>query len=631
MIMPKSLNKNIRAVFSATPGAVKRQGEKLFVKVPLYKSKKRHMPIYINRELFKKLFSCSREPTWEEMSSALEKVFSSTIEKEKSTGKKIGIAYADRQKDPLGLSLAGNRGSGRAYYVGGIFNIKGERTPLATSKQKKFSDGLLEMERCVWEALVGNALQGSITTGLNGVLAILDMNELCEVEWRDEPVKRGKVIRVDMEGELDRITHLFHRKRPLKEGEWEICARSYGRLEGDKFIERIIHGAWSPGNISLRGHLVDFDTVAAVKGRSPQFSATRWHHENYFGTEHHGQLNVLKAMTSDRYLNKNCANFKKLKAVTLSAMREQIAKRFIMLMGFKDEESLYARYRLEIDDITELWIELARKGYKKYEELFSKEPLSTALQVFDTSAFFRIYPMLKRFGLFVPEEAVARMSTSAVWRNPYETVDDKTFSAIAQRHLKKVYAVIGEHFVTSDEMFQLLRVAALGFVKKYDRLHEKILKETKADIKEVEARAYVINEDRFYMFPAYTASYKIARNDAGWSSAELNRIIEALILSCKRSLDGVHQVYICNMRLYKEGYLYTCLDGKGSHQAIFSFYSQRRKLGNAYVQLEYGNIKLHQSMNNRKICKITSKPILHTNKAKLIYGQRTHVLKSILD
>ena len=610
------------------PGAVQRQGEELFVKVPLYKAKRAHTPIYINRVLFKKLFACAGEPTWGEMSSALESFFSSTIEKENSEGAEIGTAYVDRQTDPLGLSLAGNIGSGRAYYVGSVFNIKGERTPLATSEHKKFSDGLLEMERCIWETVVANALQGSITTGLSSVLAILDMNEMCEVGWRDTPVKRGKIIRVDLAGELDRITHLFHRKQPLKKEQFQACARAYGRLEGDKFIERIIHGTWSPGNISLQGHLIDFDTVAAVKGRSPQFSATRWHHENYFGTEYYGQLNVIKAMTDDPHINAGGTNFDELKEMLLSAMREQISTRFIMLMGFKEHEKIYAAFKQEIDDIVELWIELSRKGYKKHEELFSKSPLSAVLQTFDTSAFLRIYPMLKRFGLFVPEKAVALMSRNTAWEDPYEVVDDAAFPGIERHHLKEVYAVIGEHFVTNDETFQLLKIAALGFVRKYDRLHEMVLQATKADMSEVEARAYVINEDRAYMFPAYTISYKIAKNEPGWSNAELSGIIEAIILSNGRAIDSP---YICEVRIYDHGYVYINLDGKGKHRRSFAFFKQSSKFLNAYIEVEEGD-SLDYEIDNAKLCqRFAPEEILHTERIKLAYGESTQFLKSILD
>ena len=623
-----ALADNIKAVFSDTPGAVQRQGEDLFVKVPLYKAKRPHTPIYINRALFKKLFFCAGEPTWGEMSSALESFFSSTIEKENSTGKEIGFAYADYQTDPLGLSLAGNLGSGRAYYVGSVFNIKGERTPLATSEQKKFSDGLLEMERCIWETVVANALQGSITTGLSSVLAILDMNEMCEVSWRDAPVKRGKIIRIDLDGELDRITHLFQRKQPLKKEQFQACARTYGRLEGDKFIERITHGTWSPGNISPQGHLIDFDTVAAVKGRSPQFSATRWHHENYFGTEYYGQLKVIKSMTDDPHINAERVDFDGLKEMMLSAMREQISTRFIGLMGFKDDEKIYKAFKQEVNDIVELWIELARKGYKKHEALFSKNPLSAALQAFDTSAFLRIYPMLKRLGLFTPEKAVALMSRTVAWEDPYEAVDDAAFLDIERRHLKDVYAVIGEHFIEDEKTFQLLKIAALGFVKKYDRLHEKILMATQADMKEVEARAYVINEDRGYMFPAYTISYKIAKNKPGWGNAELSNIIESIILSNWRVADSS---YMCDVRLYEDGYVYTWLDGKGKHRRFFSFFNQNKKFIKGAVEIEDGD-KLDLEIDNARICqKFTPEEILHTERIKITYGESAQFLKSLLD
>jgi hypothetical protein len=618
-----SVEENIKTVFSAVPDAVRRQGAALFVTTPLYQSKRRHTPVYINRDLFKSIFSCTTEPSFEEMAVLIEKYFSSTIEKENSTGEQVGTAYVDRQADPLDISLSGNLGSGRAYYVGGVFNIKGEKTPLAQSVQKKYSDGLLEMERCVWETLIANALQGSMTTGLSSVLAILDMNELCEVGWRELPVKRGKIIRVDLDGSLDRVTHLFHLQKPLTLKAWHDCADGYGRLEGDKFIERMIHGTWSPGNISPQGHLIDFDTVCAVKGRSPQFSSTRWYQENYFGSEFNGQLRVIRAMTEDPQLNALGLKFEDLKGRMLEAMRRQISARFALLMGFQNSEKIYAGFKADIDTLTDLWIELARKGFKKHEEFSAKNSLSVALHLFDFSAFFRVYPMLKRAGDFSPQDAVALMSENTAWADPYASLDDRTLPAIEQEHLQVIYAGIGAHFVTVEEDAQMLQFAALSFVKKYDGLYEKILAATGADILEVEARAYVVNEDRFYLFPAYTVSYQIAKNEARRNGAQLHQIIETLIRANQRSfaaqkvnpsfaaqnlnrcMESRTPSYIADIRLYQDGYLYTVQDGQGQHQLGFTFWDSRAAAGISALEVE--NTRLELSSDTNEITMLSRK------------------------
>lgn len=576
-------------MFHATPDAVMRQGKALFAPMPLYRSKQKHTAVYINQQLYMNLFNVQNAPSFEEMAAALELLFSSTIEPEKGTGDVIGTAYADRQADPLNLSLAGNQGSGRAYYVGRCFNIKGERTVLATSDRKRFSDGYLEMERCIWEAVVGNALQGAITTGLNGVLAIFDMNERCDVVWRDKPVKRGKIIRIDEGAALDRITHLFYRQQPVLPTQWEQTATAFGRLEGDKFIERIIHGTWSPGNISPNGHLIDFDTVGAVKGRSPQFSSTRWHHENYFGFEYHGQLNVIEAMTKDSALNPDCLPFAPLRETLLFAMQRQIAMRFVSLMGFADAASVYARHETDIDALCVLWVELARKGFRKHDEMSTKTAEAAALHLFDFSHFFRIYPLLKRAGSFDARRAVAMMMENDAWDNPYSITDDSRRPSIEQDHLSAVYQVIGDSFVGDEAEAQLLQIACLHFVRQYDALHERIAQATAVNMFDVERQAYIINEDRFYLFPAYTATFQMAKNDDIIPPHLQNKMIETLVLANSRSGD------IADVKIYQEGYLYRQFDDTGRHNVCFRFYDE--KDASAVTAVKIGPYKLEKDIN----------------------------------
>ena len=142
-----SVEAHIRELLKAPPASFKRLGKDLFLPVPLYRAKKRYKPVYINAALFNRLFRPGKTLSFEEMAVFIQAYFNFTFEKEKGSGEPIGTAYVDRQADPLDLSLSGNLGSGRAYYVGKYFNIKGEKTPLAISSKRRFSDGLLEMER----------------------------------------------------------------------------------------------------------------------------------------------------------------------------------------------------------------------------------------------------------------------------------------------------------------------------------------------------------------------------------------------------------------------------------------------------------------------------------------------------
>ena len=110
--------------YNLKPSALDDLGEDTFVKVPLYQSKIKYEAQYINTELFKKYFNDSNV-NFEHMSKVISNEFSTTIDKKKSNGKIIGYAYIDKQYDPLKISMSGNLGSGRAYYQGDVFNIKG--------------------------------------------------------------------------------------------------------------------------------------------------------------------------------------------------------------------------------------------------------------------------------------------------------------------------------------------------------------------------------------------------------------------------------------------------------------------------------------------------------------------------
>lgn len=141
-------------------------------------------------------------------------------------------------------------------------------------------------------------------------------------------------------------------------------------------------------------------------------------------------------------------------------------------------------------------------------------------------------------------------------------------------------AVIGKDFVLSQQELNLLKIAAARFVKTYDRLHEKITQETRASMKETEARAYIINEDRFYMFPAYTLSYEFAERQKR-KPAESNKIIEALITATRR----IPVSRIADIRIEKKGWSFVQLDGKGYHQAGICLF---KTLPNARMKVKKG-------------------------------------------
>lgn len=614
----------ITRYLGVTPGAVTRLGHDVFVEVPLYKSKRSCRPVYINRAAYRAIFTPAHDPSWEEMSQTLTTLFSTTIEAEHGTGEIVATAYADRQSDPLDLSLSGNLGSGRAYYAGQIFNIKGERTPLATATKKQFSDGFLEMERAIWETLVANGLQGAISTGLNGVLAIIDMDDTCTVGWRDKPVKRAKVIRLD-DGCLDRVTHLFYKPRPLSHDQLHETAACYGRLEADKFCQRIVHGTWSPGNISLRGHLIDFDTVCATKGRGPVYSSTRWYHQNRFGFEHGGQATILGALADHVGINQDRASADDLHATMQAALHTQTALNFLELMGFNEAVNIYSRHKDDIDALCALWQELARKAYACADAFLLKDTRAHHVHVFDTALFMATYPLTLRDGSFNAADMMPLMMDDSLADDLLEPQTQKELSEIEQQHQDAVDAVIGDHMVASHDARDMLALAALGFIKKYDRLFRAILAASAQDLMQVEAQALARNEDRRTLFPALTASFRLAENKDARSARHLDAIVTALVESCRRDdrLAIRHAVY-------DEGAFCIVLDGQGQHRLRFTAYDKNTQTTeieweNETFTLDENGLSLPRS-NHLLWPVLTREGSLHMPEIS-IYSQIEHIEK----
>lgn len=566
------------------PGAYLRMGSSLFVETPLYRAIKTCHPVYINSDAYRRIFACKHIPSWDEMAQTLGVLFSTTIEPEHGTGEVLATAYVDRQSDPLDLSLSGNLGSGRAYYIGRQFNIKGERTPLATAKEKKFSDGFVEMERAIWETLVANGLQGSITTGLNEVLAIIDMNNTCNVGWRDHPVTRAKVIRLD-DGCLDRVTHLFHQPRALSAKELHDVARSYGQLEADKFCARIVHGTWSPGNISLAGHLIDFDTVCATKGRAPTYSSTRWYHQNRFGFEKGGQATILQALAKDSHINADKVSADDLVDELECALAKHAACGFIALMGFDEAPALYARHADDIDAVCLLWQELARKGYDYPPAYILKDACANHVHVFDTAAFMAAYPLLLRHDVYDHGKAIELMTDDASGDELLMARPDITpLTEVEKPYQNAVDVVIGAHMIDSEQR-DMLRMAALSFVRKYDRLFQILQKSSGDDLALIESRALIRNEDRRALFPALTATFRVAENIDGLTAEHLSHIIAGLIESCLRPLLATRGVW--GMQVFKQGSFSVELNGLGKCRLAFNLYDGMTQP----TEIEWNNVK----------------------------------------
>lgn len=341
------------------PLALERLGAEVFIDVPLYEAKEKYSPLYINETLFSQYFQ-DNNTNYGHMAQVIQQYFSTTIDPNKAEGKPIGTAYVDKQADPLKISLNNNLGSGRAFYQYDIFNIKGEKTPLAQSERDEYSNGVLELEKSIFETVASNSLYQDANIQLSPILAILDINENCTVHWKNKLCKRAKVIRLDLNGSLNRITHIFQTQRPLTRNELRHTARKIGIMEGEKFLHRIEHGAWSAGNLSEHAHMIDFDTVCAARYRAPQFSFTKWFIDNYFGLEYIGQLKILKSMVEATEINIDRVRYATLEKDLLEAREKHIHQNFAQLMGF---EKVSSRHLPAITPLVNQFIKLSTLCY----------------------------------------------------------------------------------------------------------------------------------------------------------------------------------------------------------------------------------------------------------------------------
>lgn len=554
------MNKNI---LNQTPSCVTRLGEQLFLRIPLFELTKKPQPIYINKELFKHLFNLNIDLEWEEMAVQISSFFNFTLDKTNSTGKQVGWGYVDKQADPLNLSLAGNQGSGRAYYVGSCFNIKGEKTPLATSTDPNHSNGILSLSAGLWNTLIANSVFDEIETGLSPILAIFNTSDGSSLQ--------AKIIRVDQDGSLDRMSHLFYKKHKLSPENFATITAAFAQQEAEKFIHRILHGSWSSGNISPQGHLIDYDSICIVKGRHPQYSATLYFPDNYFGLEHLGQLKILNALTNDAEINFTPVAFSAIENDFKDQLELNIARKLPYLLGFDHHQELFQLYEKDFTDLSKLFCELSRYVrfkdefyYHVSKNYFVGSPLSLVTHLFDFSAFFRIFPMLKNHHCFSLDRSLQILLGDPVLFNERElsllgNFNPEPLPELVQQHLKPYFF--------QQDLFIDLKNQAIHFLTQLNFLYDSILNNMLINSGLIERRAYIINEDRLYLFPVFSLITFIEGQCHKGSPKYINELISLLIRACKRNPDSIQA--ISDHRLFEEGWSYISFDMAGHFQVIF--------------------------------------------------------------
>ncbi len=542
-------------LMQSLPGAVARLGESVFATMNAWPLDPTTVEIlYVNSEL---LGLCLCRPCSDEQAREFVRrhlLLTLTPPADAAAESNVQV-YVDRQDDPMKISLVGNSGSGRAVYVGDRFNIKGiGKTVLATSTDEQRSNGALDLVGALWEMLCSNVVYANLRTGAAPTLAVIDLKREIKLPWYDDLIPAGMSVRLDINGELDRPSHLFYRRQPVRRDRLLRIASAFGAQDAEKFIERILHGGWSAGNISINGSMIDYDSVFAIRGRAPQWSFRPNWISNYFGLEELGQKKLLQAL-AEHELNTDQVPVEELTRTFDDARDQQLRHRLLDLMGISPGCGSHIDTACA-GDLTTLAADFRTLAMKMYPNFAASAPWARdnrSLSVFDLSRFFRLYPLAAQLGCD-DEETVRRLLLNPAGKlvDTVETQEGGMPEAVRTQLLR-------DYALGTEEKLREWTAHALAFADRYKVFLKRIIDLCNLDAKEVAVRAYLINEERTYLnsrpghdvLIAIMQQYRAGRLPPDSVDILLKLIIEA----CDRVPRADDQGrYRTNMTLYLNGY-----------------------------------------------------------------------------
>ena len=498
----------------------------------VYQAKEKYNVIYINSKLYAEIFKEKYE--WQTAKQRIIDMFSIALDEEKSNKQIAGKAYSDKQLDPTGIALSGNLGSGRAFFYKNCFNIKGDKTKLATAPKDIYNNGKYALSAAIKETVIANILVDDFIIPTFETLAILDKKERFdfEDEYMDaDDVIRKEVynlpcsieIRVNKEKELYRISNSLINKDKYTINELEDFCEKLAKIEANKFCDRFLHGSWSVGNISIDGNLIDFDTATFVKGRYPQYSNTNKYKSNYFGYELLGQKLMIKSILD----YENIENANKIETNLDDLMNEKYKEnmkiRFCDLIGL-NYNLHYKKYNKYIDSLYEKFNVLSRKFLPNYYETNVAENSGDITYLFDFSKFFQKYLITKK------DYKNNILLGMKLLLNDIEYIEYEKIGMIKE----KIQEFFYENIVDEKNIDNSIN-NAMDFIEEYDELFNLISKET--ELSNIKVKQYIINANRNYLYGneniygEISYLYDIKKID----EKTTHRIINALINTNKRN------------------------------------------------------------------------------------------------
>lgn len=590
------MKKDLHALLNDIPLSVNRLGANCFAEMKAYRLNRSDAEIvYVNNNLFN-----SGDTDFTRNGILKQKIADNllvTLDQNRSDGSKAIRVFADRQSDPMNMSLNGNLGSGRAVYLGRCFNLKGiGRTILATSTDPNHSNGHLDLVSALWEAICANVIHTNLKTGSAPVLAVIDTKQKIRVPWRDGLYPGGFIIRVAQNGELDRPTHLFYHNMPVAAEKFKELIGQFGRQDAEKFIEQILHGCWSAGNISTGGHMIDYDTVFALRSRAPQWSYRPNWLSNFFGLEGDGQKKLLKAMINHP-INHDRISCREAYRLFDEARKAHLLKRFYDLLGM-DSEQPFVSHQVSPDEFVEmvsLFEELAMKMSANFKATAPWDEDNSSLNIFDFSNFLRYAPILLDTGALNETMGLELLRNSAM-----KLVESKV-SGMPQ----SIEEIMRKRFVVSSpEQLQQLELKSLRFISIYKRLLSEYRESMPENWNRLILKAFIVNEERTYMNcrPGNDTLVALVQNlqDGQLSPEEFSLRIQTMIMACDRTLKKrLNAGYFSNIKLFMNGFKALLLSEKSSFQPVMAIFPDHSE---HHASAEW-KISIHEKLH---ICSISS-------------------------
>lgn len=540
--------------FTCKPKTIDDIGKDVFISVPFYRRSKKHRVIYINPKIYKEIYK--KDFVYDAAVKEIERDFSLTLDSSK--GKEIvGNAYIDRQGDPTDIALNGNKGSGRAFYLYQNCNIKGDKTPFATSPRDDYSNGKYSLDCALQECLISNVLNSYDEFSNFETLAIIDLDEKYLFPHTTGELPCGLMVRYAKNRELYRFSHRFINNKEMSKEEILEISRKIGEMEGYKFIYRFLHGAWSIGNLSIDSNMIDLDTSFFTKGRHPQWSFTDRFKTNYFGFEYLGQIMVMETILNSD-LNVDNVKVDEVKETIEKERINSIRKSFVSLMGYS--EGIYDKYKKKIDYLADEFIYLSALIYDNYDNLNCIDSNCNNTYVFDFSRFFRHYEIAKQSKSFSIQKGMSLLVNSDGELLEYQYDNEE--------YHQKIKSFFVDIIIDSDDKYFKVFNRALTFIKEYDELAALIDENENIDKNSKLVRCYLENEDKNYL---------MARK---WIRGELIDFLEDkgekachelinLIIDTYSKKDYSKEKLLCDMHLFIEGYLLREITTKGDNRFVF--------------------------------------------------------------